>query len=617
MKKLHEQVRIGLEIGDHLPSYDTFIDYISTHYDLEKLGFVLIYISKDEVGAARFLEWARFFTEHDICFAFLYTQQRGAPVGRKSHLTPEIVHDICEIAGDYFIGDMIGETGGFASWFDGYYEGAQSKLPPQDFADMQQAKEYYVNTVHELVDLDHSLAVENVLAVEATMLSRYNFEAGVQYTFLEMMCGDPELLCASARGASQAYGRDFWGCHIAHEWYGGLRQDDPLKYKRLRLAYYYAYMAGASLIYPESGDYGMNSYGYRYDAEHPFCEEYRRNWAEFADFLQRDVRPGNHPHVKVAFVQGNLDSYNGWGDTTVWNQFTRQEWGYAAPEKSWDVVRDAYRSAAWHDVTAFGEQDMSAAPALGMYDVLPAEAPWEVMAQYDYLIFTGWNTMTEEIYENLKAYVRAGGRLLLAAAHLNTAAERAGVRRPIYDGKLADFLGCDILPDAVMKNVGVKFVKESLMPEVLYPAAGDLACDPICPGGFAEWAQVEMKGGRVAAFHSNAFFEKHEHTPALVEHAYGKGVVSLLTHWDYPGADGVYPLYRMIVKQWLSASARACPVQVLAGDRVRFAVYEQDGERVIYLLNTDYNVESTVRVRINGAEQRFTLQPMEFRRVDA
>ncbi|MEG2378271.1 MAG: hypothetical protein RSC43_07960, partial [Clostridia bacterium] len=198
--------RLGLEIGDHFASYDTFTDYISENYDLTKLGFVLIYISRDEVGADRFYSWARFFAENDICFAFLYTQQRGAPIGKISHLTAEIVAGIREIAGDYFIGDMIGETGGLASWPEGYY--GEEPMPRQDFADMREARDEYVKSVAELVKIDKDFGVDNVLAVEATMFSRYNFEAGVKYTFLEMMCANPEIMLASARGASRAYRRD-------------------------------------------------------------------------------------------------------------------------------------------------------------------------------------------------------------------------------------------------------------------------------------------------------------------------------------------------------------------------------------------------------------------------
>ena len=53
---------------------------------------------------------------------FLYTIQH-APEGRASQFDKETVDKIKKIAGKYFVGDMIGETGSsFACKFKGYYE---------------------------------------------------------------------------------------------------------------------------------------------------------------------------------------------------------------------------------------------------------------------------------------------------------------------------------------------------------------------------------------------------------------------------------------------------------------------------------------------------------------
>lgn len=623
MKKNFEwkpgMIRLGVEIGDHMPDYESFLPFIKNHYDLSKLGFVLFYISPQEVGAERFYEWAKFFADNDICFAFLYTQQRGAPIGRPSHLTPEIVKNIKEIAGGYFIGDMIGETGGLASWPKGYYEDAASMdLPEQNVTDLQQAKDTYIRHVSELVNLDRGMGIDQVLAVEATAFSRYNFEAGVDITCLEMMCGDPEILLASARGATRAYRRKLWGCHIAHEWYGGYRHDDPIKYKRLKLAYDYAYLAGANLIYPESGDYGLRSYGYNYPPDHDYCDAYRKTWDAFADFIARDHRPEAGPLAKVAFVQGNLDSYTGWGGTTVWNQFQDESWGYSDPEYSWNILKNVNRSQKWHDVTVFGQADTSHAPAFGQYDIIPAEMPLEIMSQYDYVIFVGWNTMTPELFEKCKAYVNNGGNLLLTAAHLNTSAKRCGEIELICGGELADFLGCNVKLNGPRLNSGVKFVKESQMPGVLYPATGDFDCDPICAAGFVQYADIQMQGGKVCAFLEDRFMHREEAChPALVENRYGNGCVALLTSLDYPGASGVFPLYSQIVGEWLTASHRTCPIQVLANDRVAFSVYpDKNGHYVVYLLNTDYNVSTEALIRGGEKEIRVVLEPCQLERVE-
>ncbi|MEG2377970.1 MAG: hypothetical protein RSC43_06420, partial [Clostridia bacterium] len=315
--------------------------------------------------------------------------------------------------------------------------------------------------------------------------------------------------------------------------------------------------------------------------------------------------------TKVAFVQGALDSYNGWGGSTVWNQFGREEWGYGDAENSYRILDEINTGSRWHDPTVFGEHDDTAAPPMGLYDIIPAEAPCEIMAKYDTLIFTGWSTMTRQIYDNLREYVHGGGHLLISAAHLNTSAKRACERSLLDDGALSEFLGCDITGESVRINSGTKFIKESLIDGVLYPAAGDLNCDPICAGGFAEYAKVTMRGGNVRGVLSDSFFGAGD-MPVLIENAYGDGVVSFMTSLDYPGANGIYKLYKTIVKEQLRAISAKCPVKVRAGANVAFAVYNG----VLYLLNTDYDAAVCAYVEINGATRDVMLSPLEFKRIE-
>ena len=67
-----------------------------------------------------FVKWARYLTENKIYFSFLYLTQQ-AP-GVPSRITPETTAKIKEIAGDYFLGETIGEPGSaYASKLPGYY----------------------------------------------------------------------------------------------------------------------------------------------------------------------------------------------------------------------------------------------------------------------------------------------------------------------------------------------------------------------------------------------------------------------------------------------------------------------------------------------------------------
>lgn len=591
-----EYVKIGVEIGEHDQDYENIINHLKTNFDIRRIDFVLMYMSPVDIREELWYEWAEFFKENDIHFAFLYTQQRGAPKGKVSHFTKEIVARIKEIAGGYFIGDMIGETGGLASWQEGYYEDVG--MPKPQFADMEEAKKYYIDHVKSVVDIDRGFEVPAVLAVEATTFSRYNFEAGVDYTFIEMLCGNPEIIFASARGAVKAYGREWWGCHIAPEWYGGLRNEDPLKYKRSRLAYYYAFLSGAKYVYPESGHLKIESYGDVYTDESEFCRSYRESWDDFADFVHLHKRPKGGPKVSLGFVQGNLDSWTGWGGATVWNQFNKKEWVYGAAENSWEHLNRVFEGEKWHVPTVYGEQDATNSVPYGQYDIVPAEAPLEVLSQYECLVFTGWNTMTDEIYDKFKKYVYNGGKLFMSLAHLNMNSARDGEMRMVKNGDYSDLFGCVVSGEGRELNWGVKFIEDSGIPGYKYPYTKNGMCDPICNAGTIKCPEVELTGGKAVAILSDKFRKWRENSPVLmVENAYGKGFASLITSWDYPGSAGLGKFVQVLLRAVVSGEQEAADIKVFGSDKIFYAVYPlKDGQYRIYLLNTDYNVPNKVKL---------------------
>jgi len=99
-----------------------------------------------------------------------------------------------------------------------------------------------------------------------------------------------------------------------------------------------------------------------------------------------------------------------------------------------------------------------------------------------------------------------------------------------------------------------------------------------------------------------------EQVPIVIENKVGDGVVTLVTSLNYPGHPAAYKLYRAMVREFVSVSARNCEIKVVGSDRLRYSVYE--GNK-IYLLNTDYdapiiaeiiNRENRIRVVIESLE---------------
>jgi hypothetical protein len=62
----------------------------------------------------------------------------------------------------------------------------------------------------------------------------------------------------------------------------------------------------------------------------------------------------------------------------------------------------------------------------GAIDMLPIEAPQEVLNSYQTLIFLGWNTYDETEFEHLLKYVKQGGVVVMTKAHLNTNLQHNG-----------------------------------------------------------------------------------------------------------------------------------------------------------------------------------------------
>ena len=611
----------GIHIGEHSFVPAAVKQEIYDRVIKPGFNFVTIRTSYKANGVPQhyFIEWARYLAENEVYFVFLYTIQ-NAPEGRASYLEKDTVAEMKRIAGKYFVGDMIGETGSsVACKWPGYYGTDEkgnydSKLDVIEYPDMKAAHDGYVQKVSGIIEIDRELGVPAVVSVEATGLNKYNAEAGVSIPMLELMCGSPDQLVSSLRGMARAYDSKLWGTYVAHEWYGGMRHDDILKRKRLELAYKYAYLAGTQALCLESGDELIDSYGHRFDGNSEVCEDYRRVLSDMMDYIKADERPIGGPRVKLAFVSGRHDAWGGWGGSYVWNQFHGEEWGHNEAEHSWRMLSEIGVKRTWEDIANFGENDLSAYPAYGMYDIVPIEASLEKLSRYDYLIFLGWNSMTEEDMDKLYEYVKAGGKLLMSVAHLNESVKRSGEFIMPSAEKLRKLFGVEFHGETIRSNNGVKFNFDSVNAGFRYPGTKTLECDPIYAAGYASFAKLELCGANEIALINDSFLKKPSIAPAVVENKVGKGIATLVTSINYPGHPALYPLYRTVVREMISASAReASDIRVLSSDRLRYAVYEGDK---IYLLNTDYDVSITVKIIYKSEERTVTLEPLELKAIN-
>ena len=622
MEKMNQidpkKILYGSHIGEHGYKLDELTDEVKRLCVDRGMNFVIIRVPGGMKTPIHdyLISWAKYCAENKLYFIYLYTLQFAMLIGQKSYYTPEVVEEIKRVAGEYYMGDMIGEPG--SRWIGalpGFYTGEYpKKLPIAE--DMQAAKDSYVKEVKRHVDIDRALGVDKVSVVESSMIVTYDLEAGIDYSISEIMPRDPERIMAISRGTMKAFDRELWGTYFAHEWYAGNFHDDMLKRKRLESEYKYAYLNGSNVICHESGDELMNAHGREFGYDSEVCRDFRAFIQSFGEYINSDDRPKGQPITRIAFVQGNLDSQRGGnGGCFVWGQYDRKDWGYSEPEWSWRITDEVNRKSRWFDPFAFecDGKDFTGQVPYGTYDIIPATAPHTVMSQYDTLIYAGWNTMTEEQLENLEKFVENGGTLLISAAHMNASAKRVGEFTPIRGGDISKLCGCTLTGKQISYNYGVKFRSESLVEGMQYPTTLMTFSDPKFSEGYIDYAVSKPAGGTVITTIEDSFnYVDQPGLPNIIENKLGKGNVIFMTSSCYPGRGALYPLYSMVVRALMQREVKRARVRVLGPDTLRYSVYE-DGS--VYLLNTDCDLEYTVKVYFDGKETSVSLSPLELKHI--
>ena len=607
--QLPDCFNMGVRVGGRVPP-DGVLDEIREFCTSPLVNICYIRIPP-ETTIDNLVEWAKELKR-------LKTKFILSPHFFPKGATKEEVARIAEAGGEYYFGTFVaglGERGSRTASVT-YKSHLHEHLEKEAVSSLADAFTDYIEDAREKTEEARDLFGGKISMTEATALLKYMYPAGLDFINSEVMNENLDFQLAYTRGAARGYKKNFWTNLLAHEWYGGLRNDDPLKYKRLKLAYDALYMAGSKGIFIESGEFSIISYGYNYDIDHEFCKAYRRIREDFTKSILDDERPSVWPLCKVGILHGNLDPYVGFGSSALMFHRSNEAWSVKDSERSWKLLDGIKQSAEWHDYTEFGPRTLSNAPAYGDYDIVPVESNLDVLCEYEYLMFLGWNTMTAEIYEKLVKYVEQGGKLLISAAHLNTNTKRDDAYRPIFGGRVSELLGCE-LSGSVRTDSAVQFIRGSSVDGVMYPCANTEAencslIDPLFVNGYVNLASVELCGAKAVAISNNSHSVSPDDPPILIENKIGKGTVFFIPSLDYPANSGMREFYRYIMKTLFTASHRTCDVQVIAGDKIRFNVYEgSDGKKKIYLLNTDFELPVASKIITAAGEVSVMLEPLE------
>ena len=499
--------------------------------------------------------------------------------------------------------------------------GAVDDAPPVELpasvgeVNLQQLHDWFLRPYRRVAANARTLGVPYLTCIEATAQLRLAMEAGADCPILELTPAEPLSGLASARGAAKAYQAPWWGVTTVLGYYQA--PSNRWTPERLAIGYYTFFAGGASLLlemnmalacwglcsafFTQQGSPSMRLD----DAEcrefdDPICARAREFLADFYRFTQFHPRPAVGPRVSLGIVIGHLDGYVGREQDYVW---CVEDPAFAAgpAEASWRHFPRLFESEEWYTPPRkyYWQADPTkprwfGTPPCGQVDIVPAEAPPEVLHGYGCLAFLGWNTMTSEQYAKLTDYVRNGGRLLMCIPHLSTQVRRDTPLELINGGDLTELFGVKVLgagPDAE----DVQIVEPSAhAPYVLPLNALYLEEAPL--------AKVELHGARVLAR------PRELSNPVLVEHRLGEGVAWLLCTREYPGTrlDAfITDLLRTIAEGEQGDIA-------LEGEKVDYAVY--DGETsegqplsTVYLVNKSIYGQAHIP-RLHVCEARIPLR---------
>ena len=550
----------------------------------------------------------------------LVRREKGEAAPIDEFLSHQDLNEIFDEAGDWYGGRLaIGEAGGVAYWTEKYLTRKTGYQLPPKVETMEEAHRAYVDYLRPFVAKERvRLGKGPLISVDPSMMFKYLIEAGLDALGYEVHPGDPELAHAAVRGASRAAGAP-WGTHIAMLWYGGIRPDRQWL-QRWKTSLYYSYMAGANFVWPESGHLRYDRLmGEQWGFDSPEMKRVRRDLRAARQFSRVHQRPAGGPRTGIGVVHGLHEGCPGLWNKRVWGQAHDEKWLEGPAEQGWDLFNQMFRRQPWWNTHVQGDADRSGNPPGGQSDIVPIEAPLEVLRRYRLLVFLGWNTMTEEIYEKLKAYVSQGGKLLMFLPHLSIETDRAKPIRLFRNGDFSDLFGVQVLGRGDTDVRGVKCAVES---ESGYPFArwGEISDARFI--GVMQMAHMERCGARTIYGADPSPFkgsmELIEKFPILTEHRVGLGFAYLAVLYQYPGDERIREFSRDLLRTVVAGEEGN--LRAVGPDALRYAIYDdilpesRRGVRVIYLQNSDADVPAKARVEAEGsATPWLDIEPAEMR----
>ena len=596
-------MRIGFEDSTHQPAVPGYREEIIRDFVETQLGD--LYMLRVGHSDQRALELARFCRDNGLYFQTDAT----SPPERVSAIRREI--------GDYLMCHHWGESDGFLWGYAARPEYHRVSVPEGERT-MRTAHDDFVAYFRRMANATRGAdpLVQPWVLFSAVGIG-CAYEAGMDAGLSQFNKSNNALLVADARGAARAYGKPFWGTYQAEGAHVSPEGDQHLRMWWLSL--HLAYVAGASQVADEEclyREYHQRSYGRndlvprlrrqilrdfcRYVRTHPRKGAIRANQACLIGRYACDVVDG----ISRTDEHGDREpvvwrSFGGWGD----------EWKPSTPEYGLRYL-DAFLPGVWLQTLQLPPERVRrwfCGTPLGEIELIPIDAPAEVLAAFPLLLLLGWNTMDEGQYAGLRSYVENGGKLFMSVPHATMNESRKFLTDDfdplnlVREGDFADLFGVRVTArgDKLGRLRGQEDIADNPVKAVFqwrtinqHPAEGPLDPRP-------DLAAVELCGAEVLVRDADSG------APVLVRSRVGAGEAYLLCTYEYPGNSYLAPLMKPLVRALSRSVAAPVEMEDPSGD-IYFTVRndEKSGTSRLHLLNTDWTEagnEKECRIRLGDS----------------
>ncbi len=384
---------------------------------------------------------------------------------------------------------------------------------------------------------------------------KYLLEAGYHWVGAETMYTTMEPLMGFLRGVAKGYGLPTYGVHHALQWSSTPHECEE-HYRRFRLALYVSYMLGATDINTEEGLWHLEEY---YEHHHRFgaaCQSHLKQQQDFFRYVSSHSRTGKF-YTPGALIHGREDGVNFFSAHNIWGM-TMQP---GDAEKSWKLLTALYplakvnQAVYVHGCPTDVPQGYHSGTPYGNVDILPMEGNLSTFADYNLLVFMGYNHCTPQDATKLYDYVKQGGTMLLTMAHLTCTTDM----QKIKDGDM-DFHPSDLL----MTNGTPEFAADTVNEHIL----------SIC------------KNIRTP---DEVLLTTDNRQPLLCRYAVGKGSIYLFASNAYPAHAAIREAYEKQMTVLMAEVQAKEPVWIECGQDVEFSIYNQgNGDQHCYLLAVDW-----------------------------